>query len=366
MGCAQSKVSSELNGTKNNVDQMLEEAKEEEQYHNKILLLGAGESGKSTVVKQIKMIYKVGGGITERERNDYTSAIRRNAIEVMQVLLEASKSLNIPISDSDLLTDAKEISALGSDAELTPDLGVKISSLWKDPGIQAVYARRDEFWLLDATNYFLNEVVRISSDDYELTEDDMIMTRIRTTGIVITSITENPYSYDVVDVGGQRSERRKWIHCFDDVRAIIFLEGLSGYNQVLFEDSTVNRMQESLQLFEEIVKNPLFKNTPIFVFLNKKDLFEEMIPKTSLKVCFPEYDGPDGEVRPAVEFIENRYKKIMAENQPGKQVYIQVIAARVRMDMKIAFGEVKETLKKIYSIDNKRNKLSNKQSKKTL
>jgi G-protein alpha subunit len=32
----------------------------------------------------------------------------------------------------------------------------------------------------------------------------------------------------LVDVGGQRSERRKWIHCFDDVKAIIFLEGLSG------------------------------------------------------------------------------------------------------------------------------------------
>ena len=40
-----------------------------------------------------------------------------------------------------------------------------------------------------------------------------------------------PCYFLVVDVGGQRSERRKWIHCFDDVRAIIFLEGLAGYNQ---------------------------------------------------------------------------------------------------------------------------------------
>jgi hypothetical protein len=79
----------------------------------------------------------------------------------------------------------------------------------------------------------------------------MIMTRVRTTGIVITEVKEAPYTYQVVDVGGQRSERRKWIHCFDDVRAIIFLEGLAGYNQVLFEDNTVNRMQESLNLFAE-------------------------------------------------------------------------------------------------------------------
>ncbi|KAG5183737.1 P-loop containing nucleoside triphosphate hydrolase protein [Tribonema minus] len=170
-------------------------------------------------------------------------------------------------------------------------------------------------------------------------DEDMIMTRVRTTGIVVTDFEEKPYSYS--------------IHCFDDVKAIIFLEGLSGYHQVLFEDTSVNRMHESLQLFEEIVKNPIFVNTPIFVFLNKKDLFEQMIAKTSLKVCFPEYDGPEGEARPALEFIEKKYKDIMDKYCPGKGVIIHVVAARVRMDMKIAFGEVKEQIKSIYLCPNR-------------
>jgi len=103
------------------------------------------------------------------------------------------------------------------------------------------------------------------------------MTRVRTTGIVITEFEDLPQKYQLVDVGGQRSERRKWIHCFDDVKAIIFLEGLSSFNQVLFEDSSVNRMHESLGLFGEVVSNPVFESTPIFMFLNKKDLFEDMI-----------------------------------------------------------------------------------------
>jgi hypothetical protein len=76
---------------------------------------------------------------------------------------------------------------------------------------------------------------------------------------------------------------------------------------VLFEDNTVNRMHESLNLFEEILKNPLFRETPIFIFLNKKDLFEEMIPKYPLTNCFPEYDGPAGEVRPAIDYIQKKY-----------------------------------------------------------
>jgi hypothetical protein len=82
---------------------------------------------------------------------------------------------------------------------------------------------------------------------------------------------------------------------------------LSCPTTVLFEDNTVNRMHESLTLFEDILKNPLFKETPIFIFLNKKDLFEEMIPKYPLSNCFPDYDGPPGEVRPALDFIDRKY-----------------------------------------------------------
>uniref|UniRef100_A0A7S2Y0R1 Uncharacterized protein n=1 Tax=Fibrocapsa japonica TaxID=94617 RepID=A0A7S2Y0R1_9STRA len=174
------------------------------------------------------------------------------------------------------------------------------------------------------------------------------MTRVRTTGIVVTDFSEPPYNYNIVDVGGQRSERRKWIHCFDDVKAIIFLVGLSGYNQVLFEDNTQNRMHESLQLFSDVVSNPIFKDTPMFVFLNKKDLFEEMIRTVSLKNCFPEYDGHEGEMNPALDFIQDKYKAVMEKHVPGKPVQIFVIAARVRMDMKMAFGEVKDEIKKIY------------------
>ena len=45
------------------------------------------------------------------------------------------------------------------------------------------------------------------------------------------------------DVGGQRSQRKKWIHCFDDVDCVLFVVALSEYDQVLSEDSSVNRMQ---------------------------------------------------------------------------------------------------------------------------
>lgn len=254
----------------NAVDQQLLDAQDAEKYNHKILLLGAGESGKSTVVKQIKMIWKVGGGPSDKEKQEYILAIRRNCIEAIQTLLEASKNLDVPLKDKTLTPTFDKLLAMDTNTTVTPEIGNDISKLWLDEGIQIVYSRKDEFWNMDATAYYLNEVVRLAEEDYAPNEDDMIMTRVRTTGIVITEVKDSPFTYQVVDVGGQRSERRKWIHCFDDVRAIIFLEGLAGYNQVLFEDNTVNRMAESLNLFEEVVKNPLFQKTPFFVFLNKK------------------------------------------------------------------------------------------------
>jgi hypothetical protein len=81
-----------------------------------------------------------------------------------------------------------------------------------------------------------------------------------------------------VDVGGQRSERRKWIHCFENVTSIMFLVALSEYDQVLVEcDNEVccflqtfhfkallqNRMEESKALFRTIITYPWFQQSSV-------------------------------------------------------------------------------------------------------
>lgn len=83
-------------------------------------------------------------------------------------------------------------------------------------------------------------------------------------------IPPSPLRYaQVFDVGGQRSERKKWIHCFENVTAIIFLVAISEYDQLLYEDQNVNRMQEALTLFDSICNSRWFVRTSIILFLNK-------------------------------------------------------------------------------------------------
>lgn len=95
------------------------------------------------------------------------------------------------------------------------------------------------------------------------------------------------------DVGGQRSQRRKWVYCFEDVRAVLFVVALSGFDMTLLEDTTVNRLEESLNLFEQIVNNRWFKEASFVLFLNKLDLFREKIMCSSrqLSAFFPDYKG---------------------------------------------------------------------------
>lgn len=71
---------------------------------------------------------------------------------------------------------------------------------------------------------------------YVPTVDDVLRTRVKTTGIVEMVFTFRDLRFRLVDVGGQRSERKKWIHCFQGITALIFTVALSEYDLVLAED----------------------------------------------------------------------------------------------------------------------------------
>jgi len=313
----------------------------------KILLLGAGESGKSTVLKQVRLIHR--GQMHPKDINQCADAIRKNALESMQSILRAMVVHKIPLANPNNSYARRRLYHLPEDAVFTPEIADDIAALWADRGVKYCYERRDLYWLLDGAAYYFDEVERLASSDYHPTDNDVIMARVRTTGIDSADFIDPPYHYSVVDVGGQRNERRKWVSCFQNVNAVVYLVGLSGYNQCLYEDSTVNRMQESLKLFKQVVSNPIFKHTPIFVFLNKKDLFEQMIKKSSLKTCFPEYQGRDGDFYHALLYIQNAFVKIMQETCPGKELYIQIISAREKRDMEVSWSGVKATLRSIYN-----------------
>eukprot|EP00903_Cladosiphon_okamuranus_P009064 g8665.t1 len=346
MGCGESKSSEAALSA---IDLELAEAAKAAKWNAKILLLGAGESGKSTFAKQLTLITK--GTLTDGEMMLYRRAIRQNLVECMRSLLNAGESMGIPLANPKLRTAAQRVQELDLVlGDVTPETGRDVRELWEDAGVQRVWANKAKYWILDSTPYYMREALRVTQDSFDITEEDVVMTRVITSGVGSTVVMDPPMKYTLVDVGGQRNERKKWLHCFDDVKTIVFLISLAGYNQVMFEDVRQNRLLEALDLYEQVVGNPIFRETPIHVLLNKMDLFEEMIRETPLTACFPEYSGPPGEVTPAIKFIEGKVRSIMAKCCPNKSkgVVITPICARLRTDVQLGWKVVTDTVRASY------------------
>lgn len=146
----------------------------------------------------------------------------------------------------------------------------------------------------------------------------------------------------MVDVGGQRSERRKWIHCFENVTSIMFLVALSEYDQVLVESDNENRMEESKALFRTIITYPWFQNSSVILFLNKKDLLEDKVLHSHLVDYFPEFDGPQRDAQAAREFILKMFVDLNPDSD--KIIYSHFTCATDTENIRFVFAAVKDTI----------------------
>lgn len=214
--------------------------------------------------------------------------------------------------------------------------------LWGDSGVQQSFSRAREFQLNDSAGYYLSQLERIGAADYVPTQQDVLRTRVKTSGIVETHYCFKDLHFKMFDVGGQRSERKKWIHCFEGVTAIIFCVSLSAYDLVLAEDEETNRMHESMKLFDSICNNRWFMETSIILFLNKKDLFGEKIKTSPLKACFPEYSGSNT-YDEAGSFIQLQFESLNSR-KGEKEVYTHFTCATDTNNIQFVFDAVTDVI----------------------
>jgi hypothetical protein len=188
-------------------------------------------------------------------------------------------------------------------------------------------------------SYFDN-IDRIAQPDYMPNDQDVLRSRVKTTGITETTFIIGDLTYRMFDVGGQRSERKKWIHCFENVTTILFLVAISEYDQLLFEDETVNRMQEALTLFDSICNSRWFIKTSIILFLNKIDRFKEKLPVSPMKNYFPDYEGGD-DYALACDYILNRF--VSLNQHETKQIYTHFTCATDTTQIRFVMAAVNGT-----------------------
>lgn len=200
------------------------------------------------------------------------------------------------------------------------------------------------FYYYDGVQHFCNveTLKRISpSLAYLPTDEDTLFTRIKTIGVLEVKFEYQGSLFTIIDVAGQRAERKKWIQVLENATAVLYVASLAEYDQNCYEDGITNRMLESMDLFDQYINDKLLKNATICLLLNKKDIFREKIQKRDLSFLFQEYTQGNDE-NAAIEFIVEKYRSMNRHSKD--RLHIFTTSAVQKDEFSVTFEEVKKIL----------------------
>uniref|UniRef100_A0A2P2I5Y4 Guanine nucleotide-binding protein subunit alpha-14-like n=1 Tax=Hirondellea gigas TaxID=1518452 RepID=A0A2P2I5Y4_9CRUS len=287
-----------------------------------VLLLGAAETGKSTMMRQMKIIHD--NGMSTLTLRSYKNHVIRNVYNCLKLLIRAVLESGISWSTEEASQASNVLNGLSAIAwglqdeesstaismALVPAAHSRLASIiWNDDAAQQCWSKANEYNLPDSTAYYLSEVERISNDTYIPTQEDVLRLRLPTKAVAVYDFTHKDWTFQITDVGGQRGERRRWIRLFDGIHAIIFLAALSEYDQFWSdeEEDGINRLELSLRLFRETVRYWGFSRSTFILFLNKVDVLGQKITTSHLNSYFPDYYGPQRDAQRAIKYIKEKF-----------------------------------------------------------
>eukprot|EP01084_Bolivina_argentea_P218048 370094_1 len=145
----------------------------------------------------------------------------------------------------------------GTSYTLTDKIVAALKLLWKEPGIRKMYEMRNITRIDDNSAFFWDKLDELNDPNYLPNDTDILKIRHRTTGTREATYGLGRGMFSIIDLGGQRSERKKWITIFDNIAALIFVASLSCYDEILDEDHYVNSMTDQLELFDDICNDEM-------------------------------------------------------------------------------------------------------------
>ncbi|KAJ3436398.1 guanine nucleotide-binding protein g(o) subunit alpha [Anaeramoeba flamelloides] len=328
--------------TKNKrIEQQLRKHRQVYNREVKILLLGAGESGKSTIFKQMKLLQD--NEFDKQTVQSMKRIIRQNIVSNLLAILRSSKNLNLKLEHPE--EAEKYISFKFGKIEWDQEIFKLTKILWEDSGVKETLKTDDPRRMLgDSCFYFFESLDRIGEKDYLPTEQDILRARVRTTGLQEAHFKIGTFEFLLCDVGGQRNERRKWIHIFDNITSVLFCASLTGYSEVLREDYSTIRMEEAMNLFSEVCRSPHFKKASIILFLNKFDLFKEKIKTIDLDTYFHDYKG-NYDAEEATSYITQKFIKAGVNKfKKDRDIFPYATTAVDTKNIKYIFDSVSNTI----------------------
>ncbi|KAJ5073853.1 guanine nucleotide-binding protein g(o) subunit alpha [Anaeramoeba ignava] len=293
------------NQNQNQINQKLQKSKEKQKENLQVFIFGIGFSGKSTLLRHLTHFENV-PEVDEYFIKDFASTIQNNLENVLSNLVSSALEANLHFSPETLrIAEFLSENYFPFNSCLTKD---EMKTLWNSPPIKQVLETYPSPYA-DFSPYYFGKIDEIFQDDYIPNFQDYLHIRLGTTGIFsIVRDLSCRVRIRFIDVGGARSERRKWENLpITKHTGIFFLVPLGDYHHTLFEDSAQNCLVESIDLFRNFFQNK-FKHVPFVILFTKTDEFESKINKFPLSDYFPEYQGKT--IEDATNFIVSKFLEI--------------------------------------------------------
>ncbi|TGJ81406.1 hypothetical protein E0Z10_g7353 [Xylaria hypoxylon] len=246
----------------------------------KVLLLGTSGGGKSTLLNALRLCTEAEDA--EHDESYLRTLVWHNALDSVRTLLRAMERAGVPVMASARTLLLDPCPDCDCDPALNPqhagEVARTISSF--HPIIFQNAVRRNANQLHVNAEYYIENINRLAEQAVHRsapTDRDLLRTQVTTTGIHQTTLTYQGSRFCVYDVGGERSERKKWIHTFEDVSVVIFPVDTTGYERSLREDEDSDRMLEQFILFEYISNSHWFTKSNFIIIFTKIDLLEKYL-----------------------------------------------------------------------------------------
>jgi len=315
----------------------------------KMILLGSGESGKSTIVKQMKVIHS--NGFDKNEALNFIPIINSNILTSLMAILNRLGKMNVKIGcerevglfneyvQDYEMNQNKIIQGVSRISEKAVKL---IKVILTDINIVKCMRNPQKVGIGDSSVHFFSNFDRITSPGYIPSLEDIIRTRVKTVGVHETNFSYKHYQFLLTDVGGQMTERKKWIHCFHEVDVVLFVASLADYTATMIEDESKNRMRDSLELFEQILKVQFFEHSTFVLVLNKGDIFKNVVAHTPISTLFPDYTGAPHDAEQSIAFIKQKY--LALNRNENRFIYTHVTCATDTSHIEVVFRSVADSL----------------------
>lgn len=316
----------------------------------KALLLGSRGSGKSTVTKQMRIIYST--GFSEEERRQARPVIIAGFLKDFKNLLDFMDCEGVVFGTESVKSSVNLIQNAEPGDSLDRTLCDSMKDVWQDSDCRQAVSGTRILDLYENLLYFFNSIDRLADPCWLPSNQDMVQARstaIQPGVSTISTISEFSFNlpersqmtWNMVNLRNSISNR-KWMHYFDDIHVVLFVAPLSDYDQYLIEDSSQSHMHEWMVLFDSVINSQRFMHKSVILFLNKCDLFKKKIAVSPLSKHFPDFEGSDTDASAPFTYFKDRFQNL--NRNPGRRVYTYFTTANDTSSMKFVMEAVHDTM----------------------